>query len=107
VVGCAPGAFHEIGSLILALFLRHDGYLFEFARVERPALICLSANSEATAREVRTMQAELAGMRPRRKFGFGGRLFNAEPKLRASMPRVFLGEKAASAREQVCLLLPI
>jgi DNA-binding transcriptional MerR regulator len=120
LVGCAPGEFHEIGGLMLALFLRRDGYrvdflgadlhlgdLYEFARVERPALICLSANSEATARELRTVQARLAGMRPRPRFGFGGRIFNADPKLRASMPGLFLGENAATAREQVRQLLPL
>lgn len=120
VVGCAPGEFHEIGSLMLALFLRRDGYrvdflgadvhigdLFEFARVERPALICLSANSEDTARELRTMQAKLAGMRPRPRFGFGGRIFNADDVLRTSMPGLFLGHNADTAREAVRQLLPI
>lgn len=120
VVGCAPGEFHEIGSLMLALFLRRDGYrvdflgadvhigdLFEFARVERPALICLSANSEDTARELRTMQARLAGMRPRPRFGFGGRIFNVDAALRASMPGIFLGDNADTARAAVRQLLPV
>jgi methanogenic corrinoid protein MtbC1 len=120
VVGCAPGEFHELGSLMLALFLRRDGYrvdflganvhlgdLLEFARAERPALICLSANSEDTARELRMVQAKLAGMRPRPKFAFGGRIFSLLPKQRESMPGLFLGPDAASAQEQVRQLLPI
>jgi DNA-binding transcriptional MerR regulator len=120
VVGCAPGEFHEIGSLMLALFLRRDGYrvdflgadvhigdLFEFVRVERPALICLSANADNTARELRTMQAKLAGMRPRPRFGFGGRIFNADAALRASLPGIFLGENADAARQAVRQLLPM
>ncbi len=120
LVGCAPGEFHEIGSLMLALFLRRDGYrvdflgadvhigdLFEFARVERPALICLSANSEDTARGLRTMQARLAGMRPRPRFGFGGAIFNTDAALRKSMPGIFLGHNADTAREAVRQLLPI
>jgi DNA-binding transcriptional MerR regulator len=120
VVGCAPGEFHEIGSLMLALFLRRDGYrvdflgadvhigdLFEFARVERPALICLSANSDTTARELRTMQAKLAGMRPRPRFGFGGRIFNDDAALRATLPGIFLGQNADEARQAVRQLLPI
>ena len=85
----------------------HIGDLFEFARVERPALICLSANSEDTARELRTMQAKLAGMRPRPRFGFGGRIFNADDVLRTSMPGLFLGHNADTAREAVRQLLPI
>ena len=120
VVGCAPGEFHEIGGLMLALFLRRGGYrvdflgadvnisdLDEFVRAERPALICLSANSEATARELRTVQARLAGMRPRPKFGFGGRIFNLQPKLRESVPGIFLGEDARAARDQVRRLEPV
>jgi DNA-binding transcriptional MerR regulator len=120
VVGCAPNEFHDIGSLMLALFLRREGYRVEFigadvqledlsayARAERPALICLSANSEATARGLRQMDARLAGMRPRPRFAFGGRIFNLKPSLRASIPGLFLGEDAGQAVACVRELLPL
>lgn len=120
VVGCAPGEFHDIGSLILALLLRREGYrveflgadvpledLSEYARHERPALICLSANSEATARSLRQLDARLAGMRPRPKFAFGGWIFNTQPRLRSLVPGRFLGEDALQAVAQIRALLPV
>jgi DNA-binding transcriptional MerR regulator len=120
VVGCAPNEFHDIGSLMLALFLRREGYrveflgadvsledLSEYARAERPALICLSAHSEAAARGLRQMEARLAGMRPRPKFAFGGQIFNLQPKFRTVIPGLYLGEDARQAVARVREFLPL
>jgi DNA-binding transcriptional MerR regulator len=123
VVGCAPNEHHDIGGLgglILALFLRREGYRVEFlganlhledlahyARDHRPALICLSANAEASARELRQMEARLAGMRPRPKLGYGGLAFNLNPALRETVPGIFLGEDAGAAAARVRELLPM
>ncbi len=120
VVGCAPGEFHDIGSLMLALLLRREGYrveflgpdvqledLSEYARTERPALICLSANSEAAARGLRQLDARLAGMRPRPRFAFGGRVFNVQSNLRTIVPGLYLGEDAAWAVARVREFLPL
>jgi methanogenic corrinoid protein MtbC1 len=120
VVSCAPNEFHDIGSLMLALFLRREGYrvefigadahledLSEYVRDERPALVCLSANSEAAARGLRQMDARLAGMRPRPRFAFGGRIFNTKPALRNIIPGLFLGEDARQAVDQIRELLPL
>jgi methanogenic corrinoid protein MtbC1 len=120
VVGCAPDEFHDIGSLMLALFLRRAGYrvdflganvhimdLVQFAREQRPALICLSANSEESAHSLRQLEARLAGMRPRPRVGYGGLAFNLNPVLRKTVPGVFLGEDAASALAQVRQLAPL
>ena len=119
VVGCAPDEFHEFGSLMLALFLRRAGYrvdylganvhlmdLVQFAREQRPALICLSAGSEASAHQLRQLEARLAGMRQRPKLGYGGLAFNLKPALRQTVPGVFLGEDAAGALAQVRQLAP-
>ena len=120
VVGCAPNEFHDIGSLMLALFLRREGYrveflganvhlpdLAEYAREHRPALICLSANSEESAHELRQMEARLAGMRPRPRLGYGGRAFNLNPALRKTVPGVYLGEDAATALTRIRQLAPL
>ena len=120
VVGCAPGEFHDIGSLMLALFLRREGYrvdflgadvhledLSEYARAERPALICLSANSETTARGLRQLDARLGGMRPRPKFAFGGWIFNQQPRLQTIIPGLFLGQDARQAAATVRDFLPL
>jgi DNA-binding transcriptional MerR regulator len=118
VVGCAPGEMHDIGALILALFLRRDGFRVEFlgpdvhvddllayARDARPAIICLSAGSEEAVRHLRRVQAGLQRMRPRPKFGFGGRAFNLRPALRETVPGVFMGETVPAACAAVHRLL--
>jgi DNA-binding transcriptional MerR regulator len=120
VVGCVANEFHDIGSLMLALFLRRDGYrveflganihlgdLADFARDQRPGLICLSANSPASAQELRQMEARLAGMRPRPRLGYGGLAFNLDPALRQTVPGTFLGEDAAQALARIRQLLPL
>ncbi len=120
LAGCAPGEFHDIGSLMVALFLRRAGYrvefvgadvdlddLAEYARAERPALICLSANSEAAVQGLRQLDARLAHMRPRARLAFGGRIFNRQPALRTSVPGVFLGADARQAAATVRKLLPL
>jgi DNA-binding transcriptional MerR regulator len=120
VVGCVANEFHDIGSLMLALFLRRDGYrveflganvhlgdLAEYARDQRPALICLSANSPASAHELRQMEARLAGMRPRPKLGYGGLAFNLDSALRQTVPGIFLGEDATQAVTRIRQLLPL
>ena len=119
VVGCAPDELHDIGSLVLALLLRRQGYRVEFvganvhledlatyARAARPALICLSANSLDTARSLRQLDARLAGMRPRPRFAYGGRIFNLQPEARRDVPGLFLGEDARQAVARVLELLP-
>lgn len=118
VVGCAPREMHDIGPLMLALFLRHAGYRVEFlgpdvhlddllvyVRAERPAVICLSANSEETALPLARVQPALNRMRPRPRFGYGGRAFNHNPDLRAATPGTFLGETASVAVASVRGLL--
>ena len=120
VVGCAPSEFHDIGSLMVALFLRREGYRVEYiganahmedlagyARDERPQLICLSANSEAGARGLRELDARLTGMRPRPRFAFGGRIFNLQPNLRTIIPGLFLGEDARQAVARIREFLPL
>lgn len=120
VVGCAPDEFHDIGGLMLALLLRRAAYrvdflganvhlmdLVQFAREQRPALICLSASLEASAHQLRQLEARLAGMRPRPKLGYGGLAFNLKPALRKTVPGIFLGEDAASAMAQVRQLVPL
>jgi MerR family transcriptional regulator, light-induced transcriptional regulator len=119
VVGCAPQERHEIGALMLALFLRNAGYHVEFlgadvhladllayARTERPDLICLSANAETTALALRPLQDQLAGLSPAPRFGFGGAAFNRRPELRERVPGLFLGPGPSDAVARIRALLP-
>ncbi len=108
LVGCAPGELHEIGCLMLAIFLRRAGHQVDYlgqdvaledvqayARSEPPSLICLSASLPETARRLGGFHASLAEIRPRPEFGFGGRAFNNDTSLRDQIPGIFMGETSA------------
>lgn len=118
LVGCAPHELHDIGSLVLALFLRRESYrveflgqdvhvddLLEYARLERPALICLAATSELSARELKRVHAGLTNMRPRPKFGFGGPIFVMRPSLCETTPGIYLGDSLPAASLKIRQIL--
>jgi DNA-binding transcriptional MerR regulator len=118
LVGCAPGERHEIGSLMLALFLRQGGSRVEYLGpdVELDDLIvylgaetvdwlCLSAATEATALGIARVEPHLAHLSRRPQFGFGGRAFVQVPSLREKVEGRFLGE-TAEAGAQVILHAP-
>ncbi len=104
-VGCAPNEQHEMGALIFAVLLRQQGYnviylgqdvpiddAIETAIHERPAMLCLSAGNPATALLLRSVQARLSiGTPPTPLFGYGGRAFDLDPELRASIAGHYLG----------------
>ncbi len=105
LVGCAPQEFHDIGALMLALFLRGKGVRPEFlgqdlnladlaayAREVRPAMICLSANAEGTARRLIGFERSISGIRPHPRFGYGGRAFDQNPRLQTEVPGIFLSD---------------
>jgi DNA-binding transcriptional MerR regulator len=118
LAGSGPGELHDIGSLMFALLLRRDGYQVEFlgpdvqiddllayAREAPPALICLAANAKDTALELSRVNAGLAGLRPRPKFGYGGAAFTADARLQDAVAGVFLGENMLQGRTTVRKLL--
>jgi MerR family transcriptional regulator, light-induced transcriptional regulator len=109
IVGCAPGEFHDIGALILALFLRRRGFDVVYAGssveaeslkadVQRlhPAAVCLSASTPQTARALATLAIELHGVFDG-IVAFGGRAFNVDETLIGSIDALFLGQDARSA----------
>jgi DNA-binding transcriptional MerR regulator len=112
LVGCAPGERHEIGSLMLALFLRREGSrveylgpdvelddLIAYLGAETADWLCLSAATQATALGLDRVEPHLARLSRRPQFGFGGRAFVEIPSLRGRVQGRFLGETAeAGAR---------
>jgi len=104
IVGCAPNERHEVGALIFAVMLRQHGYnviylgqdipiedVIETALQERPAMVCLSANSTATALALRDIKQGLDKGGPHAPlFGFGGRAFDNDPALRDAIPGYYL-----------------
>lgn len=118
LVGAASNEQHEIGSLMLALLLRSEGYsveflgpdlpledLVEYARHEKPAMIILAATTEMAALGLRPMQGMLSRLRQQPIFAYGGRAFNLHADLREKVPGVFLGEAMDIAVESVNRLL--
>lgn len=110
-VGCAPHERHEVGALIFAVMLRQQGYnviylgqdtpiedAIQAALAERPAMLCLSANSPTTAIALRTVQQQLErSPAPVPLFGYGGRAFDIDPELRNQIRGHYLGQDPRDA----------
>lgn len=120
VCACARGELHEIGLLLVALFLRRRGYsviylgpnvpeaeLFETALRLQPAMMCVSASTPETAASLREAATRLAGLpEPRPIFGYGGRIFQLEPSCRDGIAGVYLGDDAQASAQTIVSLLP-
>jgi methanogenic corrinoid protein MtbC1 len=113
---CAPGEFHEIGLLIVSLFLRRYGlkiiYLGQSIEVSdymasinqwKPDLVCVSVATMAglgglveVARRIEQLPEDDQPI-----FSFGGRVFNIHPELSSKLPGYFLGVNATDASRKV------
>jgi methanogenic corrinoid protein MtbC1 len=118
VVGCAPGELHDLGTLMIALFLARRGWhvvylgaqvpiadLIAMARTLKPALACLSAATIETAMQLGESGRALLSATPDVRFGYGGRAFNLHPELRAAMPGMFLGRDARELANTIAEVL--
>lgn len=118
IVGCAPDELHDLGALLVALFLTRHGWhvvylgpqvpladLLETVRMVRPDLVCLSASTSKTAAQLLEVARALAEAFPLVSFGYGGSVFNANPDLCATIPGVFLGQDAGALVEAAATLL--
>lgn len=118
IVGCAPSELHDLGVLMSALFLVRRGWnvvylgpqlpmndLLESIRSVKPLLVCLSASTIESAMELVTVARSLHETFPKVYFGYGGRIFNVNPEIRASMPGMFLGQNARELVATVSTLL--
>lgn len=119
LVGCAPGEQHELGALMLALFLRRDGAQVAYLgqNVEpadlaatvtamRPAAVALSA----TLQEHAEMLAETVGALQRAtkaspKIFFGGQAFAADPALVERVNGALIEKNAVDAAWEIKALL--
>ena len=118
IVGCAPTEQHELGSLMMAVMLRSQGFrieylgpdipvedLVDYVSYEHPAMIVLSATSESAALEMQSMQPSLNKLRNAPLFGYGGNAFNINPQLRQRVAGIFLGETLDQSIQSVRQLL--
>jgi cobalamin-dependent methionine synthase I len=120
-VACAPGEYHELGPLALTVMWRQAGLraiylgpdvaedaLVSEARAHRPALVCLSAATEAATKAIARAAAAFARIdTPRPIFGFGGAAFARTPQLQGRVRdgALFLGSDAPTATRHVFQLL--
>ncbi len=117
LVACAPHELHEIGPLVLALFLRRAGfrviYLGQNVPVEslvrmatdlKPKAICISATRTETGAQLVELQKAFEKLQSEGDaplLAYGGSLFNRNPGLAERLGGHYLG---ASAHEAVELL---
>lgn len=119
LVGCAPTELHEIGSLMLAVMLRSEGFrveylgpdlplddLVDYAKFEHPAMVVMAATSLESAELIDHLQEKLAKIKPAPVLGFGGSAFNQQPELVEKINGKFLGLTLDSAVETVKEILP-
>ena len=115
LVGCAPGELHELGALMLALFLRRTGlrvaYLGQNLETDgllatisamRPAVVLLSATLPIHRGSLCDVGRRLqqAGNK-HLAFIFGGQLFTHDPELARDMPGEFLNMDTNEAAREV------
>jgi methanogenic corrinoid protein MtbC1 len=106
-IGCAPTDLHEMGILLLSIFLRRRGwhivYLGQAVPLEdlpqslpqiNADVLVLASTVADSARRLQSIQPYLDQLPPAQRpiFAYGGPAFNEHPELLTSVPGVFLGE---------------
>lgn len=118
-VGCAPGEQHEIGAMLLSIYLRRVGYTVRYlgqdlpgedlvaeTKLVKPELLLFSATTVEAANKLQSLCEMLANLDPPRPMiGYGGRAFNLRPELRDEIAGVYLGATAVEAVESIGDLL--
>lgn len=118
-VGCAPSELHEVGALLLGIYLRRAGYRIHYlgqnlpiddfaaeAKRQQPAMLLFSASTAPAVEELGHLTARLtqAGS-PTLVIGYGGQIFNRRPELRSLIAGVYMGATAQEAIEHIDELL--
>lgn len=119
LLACAAEELHEMGLLLVALFLSRRGWpvvylgpdvpptaLREAAQQLRPRLVVLSASTVETAAQLRAAIAALETLpAPRPPVAYGGRVFEQNRSLLGQLPATYLGADAREAASRVHGLL--
>lgn len=119
VTACAPDELHELGILMLSVFLVRRAWqviylganvpladLLQTAVRLQPALVCLSATNVLTAQTLLTAVSTINQLpAPRPLLAFGGGLFNDDEALREEVQGYFLGSDAEEGVTRIEQLL--
>lgn len=119
LTACAPNEWHEVGILLVSLFLARRGYVVRYlgpnlpldglsrlAMRHRPAVVVLSAQSAETARALTAANQVLeqgTGHAPR--LLLGGQAFNDDADLRQALDGDYAGPNARATADLVDRLL--
>jgi MerR family transcriptional regulator, light-induced transcriptional regulator len=115
LIGCAPSEQHDLGALMLAVFLVRHGWqviylgaevplrdLLDTIRQLQPDMVCMAASTTETAIQLLEVGRAISALPPPYPdFGYGGRAFNLNPLLCQKMPGTFLGKDAQEAVDTV------
>jgi MerR family transcriptional regulator, light-induced transcriptional regulator len=108
IVACAPGEWHEIGSLMLAIFLRRAGFrthylgantpvedLVRFAREVKAEVLMISVSNAEVLENLRNTARFLLEAAP--LVVYGGSAFNERPEMARELGGEYLGSDSAMA----------
>ncbi|MBV9601267.1 MAG: cobalamin-dependent protein [Chloroflexi bacterium] len=112
---CAPGEWHEIGIVLVSIFLARRGVavrylgpnlpleaLAELVAQQHPSVVALSAQSREAARALRGAAQMLSqGAPPHPRVVFGGQAYNGDAALRESMDGTYVGPNADAAADAI------
>lgn len=114
IVACAPEELHELGAMLLSLFLRRAGIrvvylgqnvpldsLLGMVRALKTDVICISATRPETVSTLYSLRESLDEMAQKEGksplLAYGGRVFNLSPHLIERLGGLYLGEDAPVA----------
>ncbi len=114
LAGCAPGELHELGALMVALFLRRAGLrvaylgqncepetLVQTAAMLRPAAVVLSAVLPVNCDALAEVGRRLRDIPGQPFFCFGGQAFSNAPELADKIPGTYLAGNARNATAEL------
>jgi methanogenic corrinoid protein MtbC1 len=118
-VACAPTELHEVGALLLSVYLRRAGYRVHYLGQDlpsealavdmdrrQPAMLLFSASTPEAAEELGRLSAKLTAHWPSAPIvGYGGQVFSRRPDLRNLVAGLYLGDSALAAVDQIDDLL--
>lgn len=118
-VGCPPGEDHEIGALLLTLYLRRAGYTVQYMgknlviedfvreiQLRHPALVLFSISRDESLHALQALTDQLSESSPDAPLiGYGGRIFQNRPELCKQVNGIYMGDSALEALDNTAELL--
>ena len=117
VTACAPDEFHELGLLMISVFLRRNGYAVVYlgqntpaVRIEevlervQPEAVLMSASGLRSAARLLSLYETLSKRRSNKHplvLAYGGHIFGQIPTLRERMPGTWISGGASEAARHI------